>query len=92
MKQFFGWRIQANTPSSNYCFFESGNISGAFNGNNKPAARSISLVIKVADRPRIRNNGGSITQDRSAIGEADPGYDAYFLDPNGNEMGIYSDK
>ena len=35
---------------------------------------------------------GRIIQPSGRIGKASPGYDAYFLDPNGNEMGLYSDR
>jgi hypothetical protein len=90
----FGWRVQANVPGPKYWFFESGNVSGAFNGRTKPASGSIVLVLAVDDVDdavaKVRANGGSITQEPGAIGEAAPGRDAYFLDPNGNEMGIHS--
>jgi len=90
----FGWRVQSNVPGQKYWFFESGNVSGAFSGNKKPGVGSVVLVIQVEDMPstleRIVELGGTIKQSRSRIGQADAGYDAYFLDPNGNEMGIYS--
>jgi uncharacterized protein len=92
----FGWRVDANVPGQNYWFFESGNIGGAFSSNHKPAARSITLMITVEKMEEtldlIRNNGGVVTRDRSAIGDAASGFDAYFLDPNENEMGIYSER
>ena len=94
-RRVFGWKVQKNIPGPTYWFFESGNVGGAFNGNAKPAVGSIVLVLRVDDMGaaigRIRENGGSVTQEPSAIGKADPGRDAYFLDPNGNEMGIYVD-
>ncbi len=92
-EQVFGWQVQVNVPAPTYWFFESGNVSGAFNANTKPALGSVILVLRVDDMAdavaRIRKNGGTITQEPSAIGKADPGRDAYFLDPNGNQMGIY---
>ena len=92
-QQVFGWKVQANVPGPKYWFFESGNVGGAFNGNKKPAVGSVVLVLRVEDIDaaisKIRENGGRVTQEPSAIGEADPGRDAYFLDPNGNEMGVY---
>ena len=91
----FGWKVQRNVPGPRYWFFESGNVGGAFDGNARPVARSVVLVLRVDDMnaaiARIRDNGGTVTQEPSAIGEADPGRDAYFVDPNGNEMGIYVD-
>jgi len=92
----FGWRVHANNPGPAYWFFDSGNVSGAFNGNGRAGAGSIILVMKVDDMEkvldRIQEHGGTITRGRQRIGNAAPGYDAYFLDPNRNEMGIHSDE
>ena len=92
----FGWRVRENAPGPQYWFFESGNVGGAFNGSRKPAQSSVVLVIKVDDMQTtldsISKHGGTVTQGRSRIGEAASGYDAYFLDPNGNEIGLYSDQ
>jgi predicted enzyme related to lactoylglutathione lyase len=94
-EQVFGWKVQANTPGPKYWFFESGNVGGAFNGNTKPAAGAVVLVLRVQNMEdaiaKIRERGGTITQEPSLIGEASPGRDAYFRDPNGNEMGVYVD-
>jgi uncharacterized protein len=90
----FGWRVHANVPGPNYWFFESGNVGGAFSSNKKPTQQSTVLVIQVDDvratLDDIRKYGGTVIQDRSQIGDAASGYDAYFLDPNGNELGVYS--
>ena len=92
----FGWEIQENVPGPKYWFFKSGNVGGAFDGNRTGAARAFMAVVAVEDMDaalaRIVENGGKITQARSAIGDASPGFDAYFLDPNGNEMGVYSSR
>jgi len=90
----FGWRVQADVPGPNYWFFESGNLGGAFSSNKRPASQSTVLVIRVDDMQtildQIMKHGGTIIQDRSRIGDASAGYDAYFLDPNGNELGLHS--
>jgi predicted enzyme related to lactoylglutathione lyase len=95
-EQIFGWRVEAHKPGAKYWFFESGNVGGGFDANSIPVARSVVLVMRVDDMQatlrRIVELGGTIKQDRSRIGEASPGYDAYFLDPNGNEMGLYSER
>jgi predicted enzyme related to lactoylglutathione lyase len=95
-ESIFGWSVRANVPGLKYWFFESGNVGGAFSDERKPAEKSIVLVIKVNDMQSILDSvskqGGTVTQGRSRIGEAATGYDAYFLDPNGNEMGLYSDQ
>ena len=89
----FGWTVQANVPGPGYWFFQSGNVGGAFNGSATVEAGGVVLLLRVDDISsavtRIRDHGGRITQEPSAIGDADPGRDAYFVDPNGNEMGIY---
>jgi len=95
-EKVFGWQVRANVPGPSYWFFESGNVGGAFNGRKKPSSGGAVLVLHVDDVDdaigRVRENGGTVTQEPGAIGEADPGRDAYFLDPNGNEMGIYCDR
>ncbi len=92
-EQVFGWKVQQNVPGAKYWFFESGNVGGAFNGNTRPSSGSVVLVLRVEDMDvavsKIREHGGTITQEPADIGDADPGRDAYFVDPNGNEMGVY---
>jgi uncharacterized protein len=94
--EVFGWQVQKNVPGNYYWFFKSGNVDGAFSAGTQAASGSISLVIRVDDMPatleRVTQWGGVITRARSSMGDADPGFDAYFRDPNGNEMGVYSDK
>lgn len=94
----FGWTIQISPAAPNYWFFESGNVSGAFDASTTPAPKGVGIVpmLQVADLDAtldlIMAHGGTITQGRSKIGDASPGDDAYFLDPNGNAMGIYFDR
>jgi uncharacterized protein len=90
----FGWSVSANVPGTNYWFFNSGNVGGAFDASRNASDRGAVLVIKVEDMQSVldlvREHGGSVTRGRSRIGEAAAGYDAYFSDPNGNEMGLFS--
>jgi predicted enzyme related to lactoylglutathione lyase len=92
----FGWRVEANFPGPNYWFFESGNVGGAFSSSKRPARQPTVLVIQVDDMQttldHIRKCGGTVIQDRSRIGDAASGYDAYFLDPNRNELGLHSNQ
>jgi uncharacterized protein len=92
-QKVFGWTVQVNVPGPGYWFFESGNVGGGFSATATPRPDSVVLVLRVQDLgatiASIRENGGTITQEPSNIGEADPGQDAYFLDPNANAMGIY---
>jgi predicted enzyme related to lactoylglutathione lyase len=95
-EQVFGWRVQEKVPGETYWFFESGNVGGAFDGNLRPATRSVVLVLRVEDIAStlslVAKYGGLVTRPPSLIGEASPGRDAYFRDPNGNELGIYSER
>jgi predicted enzyme related to lactoylglutathione lyase len=88
--------VRENRPGPAYWFFESGNVGGAFDSKAQPAQGSVVLVIEVEDMPATIQNiiecGGTVLQDHSSIGEATAGYDAYFLDPNGNKMDFYSSK
>jgi len=90
----FHWQVQANVPGEKYWFFRSGNVGGAFSADRRAAPQAVQLIIQVDDMPatlsRIVQYGGRVTQAPSAIGEAAPGRDAYFLDPNQNEMGLYT--
>ncbi len=95
-ESIFNWSARENVPGPRYWFFESGNVGGACGSNHKPVERSIVLVIKVDDMPAtlqsISKQGGVLTPGRSRIGEVAARYDAYFLDPNGNEMELHSDE
>ena len=71
-------------------------MSGAFDVQRRPATKSTVLVIRVDDLSntldRILEHGGKVIRAPSRIGEGAPGYDAYFLDPSGNEMGLDSER
>ena len=93
--EVFNWRVQENIPGEKYWFFESGNVGGAFDGSGTPSAKAVILTLRVSDIQaaitRISDLGGIVVRGRSRIGEASPGHDAYFLDPNGNQMGLYQE-
>ena len=91
----FGWEVSAGVPGPAYWFFKSGNVGGAFSSDLKPAGGEVvPLFLKVEDMDaalwRIREHGGRVTRGKGALGEADPGFDARFQDPNGCELGLYS--
>lgn len=92
----FGWRVQAHVPGPGYWFFQSGNLGGAFDGSGKPSPQSVVLVLRVEDMSStlraIEQHGGHITKGPGRIGEAAAGSDAYFRDPNGNELGVYCER
>lgn len=90
----FGWTIRENEPGPGYWFFESGNVGGAFSASAAPSRGSTVLVVRVDDIDdavrRVTAAGGTVLRPPSEIGKASAGRDAYFLDPNGNELGLYS--
>ena len=92
----FGWTVYRRSPGARYWAFESGNVDGALDASRTPARDSVILMLQVEDidatLSAIREAGGTVTKERSAIGESARGFDAYFLDPNGNELGIFSDR
>src|SRR5258708_30368194 len=89
-ERVFGWKVQEGIRGRTSWFFSTGNVGGAFSASNKPAAKSVVLVLRVNDIEdallSVRAHGGVVTREKSRIGDADPGFDAYFTDPNGNEM------
>jgi hypothetical protein len=90
----FGWQITEDVPDPRYWFFQSGNVGGALDGSLSGSATGVVLVLSVTDITEslrlVTEHGGTVVRGRSAIGEASDGFDAYFLDPNGNKVGIYS--
>ena len=91
----FGWEVSPDNPAPTYWFFKSGNVGGAFSSDMKPYAdATVPLFLKVDDMAavlrKIEAQGGRVVKGKGAIGEADPGQDAHFLDPNGNRMGLYA--
>lgn len=92
----FGWEVTSDNPAPTYWFFKSGNVGGAFSSDMKPNGDPIvPLFLKVDDMAaalrKVQEHGGRIVKGKGPIGEADPGQDAHFLDPNGNRIGLYSE-
>ena len=89
----FGWAIQDNAPFSEYWFFKAGDTSGAFTLGAKPSDNGPILVLAVEDIPstleQIEMAGGSKLTEKTEIG-GNMGYYAYFKDPSGNKLGIWS--
>lgn len=91
----FGWEVKAEVPAPTYWFFSSGNVGGAFSSEMKPSrGATIPLFLRVEDLEaalgRVLKHGGKVTKAKGPIGDADPGFDAHVLDPNGNALGLYS--
>lgn len=91
----FAWRVKAGVPGETYWFFESGNVGGALDRRARPSPGSVVLVLRVADidacLARVAEHGGTVLRAKSRIGEASSGFDAYFRDPNGNDLGVFAE-
>jgi predicted enzyme related to lactoylglutathione lyase len=92
-EKVFGWTV-SRMCRVGLLVLRIGQRGGAFS-NGKPAVGAMVLVLHVDDMDaalsRVVEFGGHVTRGRSEIGEAASGFDAYFVDPNGNEMGLFSE-
>lgn len=90
--KLFGWKMAES--GSNYIMFdvEHGIGGGIFKVDKMPEA-CIDVYIKVADIPemlkRVEELGGMVERSKTEIG-GDYGFYAYFRDPCGCRIGIWS--
>lgn len=91
----FGWKITAKFNPT-YWQFDDGHVGGGFDADMKPAKTGVILVLQVADIPKsltaITKAGGRVTKDKTPISGGKMGDYAYFRDPHGNQLGIWSKK
>jgi predicted enzyme related to lactoylglutathione lyase len=87
----FGWETQAF--SGGYAIFRDGVTGGGLDKGMPVGAGGAVPVIACEDIPEkmaeIEAAGGAEVQGKTEIGGG-MGYYAYFRDPNGNRMGIWS--
>lgn len=90
----FGWEFTDYGPD--YTDFSDGRISGGFYRSEQTmsAASGSALVVFYAEkleatRDRVGNIGGKVSKD---IFSFPGGRRFHFLDPNGNEFAVWSDK
>jgi predicted enzyme related to lactoylglutathione lyase len=85
----FGWRFEDYGPR--YTSFLDGRLSGGFYQSEEVRAGGPLVVIYTTELERIQDKvttaGGRITKD---IFEFPGGRRFQFLDPNGNELGVWS--
>jgi uncharacterized protein len=85
----FGWKFTDYGPD--YVAFEDGRLSGGFTTQSKPGGAPL-VVLYVADLERIRASvvaqRGRIVRD---IFSFPGGRRFHFLDPNGNELAVWSE-
>jgi uncharacterized protein len=87
----FGWKFEDYGPG--YASFHDGRLSGGFTTEAEAPARGLLLVIYAGDleaaEARVRAAGGAIAK---AAFSFPGGRRFHFLDPNGNELAIWSDR
>lgn len=90
----FGWQFQDYGPD--YCSFQDGRLAGGFRREDVSAVTENGSALIVfykedlaAAIDRVRALGGSLKRD---IFSFPGGRRFHFIDPNGNEYAIWSDK
>lgn len=87
----FEWTLQP--MNEDYVLFRSGSVGGGLDRAGEVAETGVTLVITVPDiaakLEEIRAAGGSVVKEKTAIGP-EHGFYAYFRDPNGNRLGLWS--
>lgn len=90
--QVFGWEFTDWGP--NYISFSGANIDGGFNGESdaKVSASGVLVVLYASDLKQkfedVKKAGGEITKP---IFEFPGGKRFHFLDPNGNQLAVWSE-
>lgn len=85
----FGWKFTDYGPG--YVAFEDGRLTGGFTTDSKPGrAPLVVLYVKDLEKSRtaVAGNGGRIERD---IFSFPGGRRFHFLDPNGNELAVWSE-
>lgn len=94
-KKVFNWQEVIFEGFEGYWFFSNENVGGALVKHIKPCSYGVILVIRVEDvaetLPLIEQEGGVIQEGKKELAN-NMGYYAYFSDPNGNTLGIWSAK
>lgn len=92
----FGWQIKpSNLSETPYWEFQTGDgqISGGLVQERAAHDGGVLLYLKVKDIDatlrRITAQGGTVIMEKTDIGGGH-GFSAFFDDPNGNRMGLYS--
>lgn len=87
----FGWKFEDFGPG--YTSFHDGRLGGGFTTDALAPARGLLVVIYAADlaaaEARVKAAGGVIAK---AAFSFPGGRRFHFLDPNGNELAVWSDK
>jgi predicted enzyme related to lactoylglutathione lyase len=95
-EEAFGWKVQVDPNMPDYAMFSdpSGNVSGGFTSSlPKGTSPRIYITVDSADAAlaAVGKGGGTPKEQRTLITE-EIGYWATFLDPAGNEIGLFEKK
>jgi predicted enzyme related to lactoylglutathione lyase len=87
----FGWKFEDYGPA--YTSFVDGRLAGGFTTDAPPPRPSVLVVIYAADlvavQKKVETAGGKISKE---IFSFPGGRRFHFLDPNGNELAVWSDE
>jgi len=87
----FGWKFEDYGPS--YTSFQDGRLSGGFTTDANGPARLPLIVLYSGDLEivveKVKAAGGDVVKD---IFSFPGGRRFHFMDPNGNELAVWSDK
>ena len=87
----FGWKFTDYGPD--YTSFEDGRLNGGFAKAGSAAAKSPLIVIFAMDlaaiEAKVRKAGGKIVKP---VFDFPGGRRFHFMDPNGNELAVWSDR
>lgn len=90
----FGWKT-SRAEGMNYAFFTVGELGGGFDPEMPVVEGGLNLVLKADDIPaklrEIEAAGGTLVKEKTEIPDGH-GYYALFKDPNGNRLGIWSNR
>jgi uncharacterized protein len=86
----FGWKFEDYGPD--YTSFFDGRLAGGFTTDRPAPAQALLVVIYASDlaafQEKIKSAGGKISKDTFSF---PGGRRFHFLDPNGNELAVWSD-
>lgn len=87
----FGWRFKDYGPT--YCEFQDGRLSGGFTTEGTPKPGGPLVVMYGDDLPalceKVEKSGGSVSKP---IYDFPGGQRFHFVDPNGYELAVWSEK
>jgi uncharacterized protein len=92
-REVFAWKVTPSGESYSMFAMPGGQSGGFWIQKSRPADGPIDLFIQVDDIPaaldRIVKAGGAVDKPKTDVGGGH-GFLAYFRDPSGNKLGLWS--